>query len=86
LRKLTKKRVDLVVVDKFVGNDIIKKSLPEAMGQIEPIDPPLEIKDLYLCISRKTKDANIKFEALKKGLEEIKADGTMERILKKHGF
>ncbi|WP_186441196.1 substrate-binding periplasmic protein [Desulfamplus magnetovallimortis] len=85
-KKLLKKRVDLIVADKFVGYDTVRKNLPDAVEQIDVVNPPLEIKDLFLCISKKTPDAQIKLEALEKGLAEIKSDGTLERILKKHGF
>jgi len=44
------------------------------------------VKDLYLCISRKTADADQKLADFNKGLEQIKKDGTLEKIMKNHGF
>ncbi len=85
-RKLFKKRLDLVVADKFVGKYVVSKILPTKLQELEFVDPPLENKDLYVCISKKTPNSGEKFKALEEGLKEITADGTVQKILKKHGF
>lgn len=85
-RKLFKKRLDLVVADKFVGKYVVSKDLPDKLAELEFVDPPLENKDLYVCISKKTAESMAKFKAFEEGLKEITADGTVQKILKKHGF
>ncbi len=85
-RKLFKKRIDIVVADKFVGKYLVAKNMPEKLPELEFIEPALEIKDLYVCISKKTSKSGAKFKALEEGLKEITADGTVQKILKKHGF
>lgn len=85
-KKLLKKRIDLVVSDKFVGLYVVEQNIPESLKDIEFIDPPLETKDLYICISKQTPDALVKIKAFNKGLKTLKESGQVESILKKHGF
>ena len=85
-KKLLKKRLDIVVADKFVGKYVVAKNNPTDLQYIEFIDPPLENKDLYVCISKKTPNAGIIYKAFEEGLKEIIADGTVDKILTKHGF
>jgi polar amino acid transport system substrate-binding protein len=83
---LLKKRIDLVVADKLVGGYLISKELPENKDDIEFISPPLEVKNLYLCISKKVPDAEKKLEMFNKGLKELEKEGTLNLIMKQHGF
>jgi len=86
LKKLIGGRIDLMIADKFVGLYLMEKNSLEGRDTIEFMTPPLELKDLYLCISKKTADADKKLAAFNKGLKEIMADGTLEKILSNHGF
>ncbi len=86
IKKLLKERVDLIVVDKFVGFYLLNKYLPHMLGQIEFMSPPLQDKKLYICMSKKTEKVNEKVKAFNKGLKEIKKDGTFDRIMAKHNF
>ncbi|MCK5096791.1 MAG: transporter substrate-binding domain-containing protein [Desulfobacteraceae bacterium] len=86
IQKLLKHRVDLIVADKFVGFYLINKFIPHMKGQIEFIFPPLQNKELYICMSKKTKNVNEKVKAFNKGLKEIKKDGTFANILQKYKF
>ncbi|MBA4368891.1 MAG: hypothetical protein C0403_14785 [Desulfobacterium sp.] len=74
------------MADKFVGRYIISKNLPDNMNDIEFLSPPLEVKNLYLCISKITPDAEKKMEMFNKGLKELDKEGTLNSIMKKHGF
>ncbi len=85
-KKLLKKRIDLVVSDKFVGKYVVAQNNPTDLEYIEFMNPPLENKDLYVCISKKATNAGAIYKALEEGLKEIKADGTIDKILTKHGF
>lgn len=86
LKKLLAGRIDLMVVDKYTGMSILKKNMPEKLDQVEFLSPPLEAKELYVCISKKTADSTAKLEAFNKGLQSMLADGTFESIMKQHGF
>ncbi len=86
IKKLLRGRVDLIVADKFVGFHLLNKYIPDMAGQIEFISPPLQDKELYICMSKKTKQVNEKVNAFNKGLKEMKEDGAFAKILRKHGF
>lgn len=86
IHKLLAERVDLIVADKFVGFYLLHKYLPHMVGQIESISPPLQDKQSYLCISKKSENASLKVKAFNQGLADMRSDGTFYRILKKHGF
>lgn len=85
-RKLLKKRIDLVVADKFVGLYVMEQNLPESLNKIEFINPPLETKDLFVCIPKNSANASMKMKAFNQGLKQINEDGTVKKILERHGF
>ncbi|MDY0362875.1 MAG: transporter substrate-binding domain-containing protein [Desulforegulaceae bacterium] len=86
LKKLGAGRIDLMIADKFVGLYLIKQKLPHYIEKIVPMEPVLEQKDLFLCISKKTKNPEIKLKAFNEGLDKMKEKKLLEEILKKHGF
>ena len=86
LKKLATGRIDLMVVDKFVGYHLINLQMQSSINLFEVLEPPLEKKDLYLCISLKAKQYAKKLNAFNIGLEELRKKGEIEKILKKHGF
>lgn len=82
IRKLLANRIDLFVADKFVGFYLLKKHMPEMMLQMEFVEPPLIVHDLYICINRGVKDAKKKIEAFNKGLKMMQKDGSLDKMLK----
>jgi len=86
IRKLLGGRIDLFIADKFVGLYLLERDLPEKLGQIEFLEPPLELKDLFVCISKKTTDADKKLIAFNSGLKQMEQDGSLKTILNRHGF
>lgn len=86
LRKLTGKRLDLVVADKFVGTYLLKQDMPDKVDEVEFVTPALEEKSLYLCISKKVPDAEAKIKAFNDGLKTIKDSGKLATIMKANGF
>ncbi len=86
LRKLLLGRVDLIVIDKFVGQYIIKTSIPEAADALEFINPPLLEQPLYVIFSRQAAGSEQKLQAFNAALKTMREDGTLERILKEYGF
>jgi polar amino acid transport system substrate-binding protein len=85
LRKLMNKRIDLFITDRAAAQAAISRSVPEARDVLEFMDPPLEVRKLHLIFGKqggnkqKRKDFNT-------GLQRIMEDGTLGKILKKHGM
>jgi polar amino acid transport system substrate-binding protein len=86
LRKLHKGRVDLVLTDKITGKFILDTSIPDAVSDLEWLDPPLHVDIQYLVFSKMAGDYAARLVAFNRGLAEIKADGTLKAIMAKHGF
>jgi len=86
LRKLLLGRIDLVVIDKFVAQYLIKTSIPEAVGTLEFMEPPLLEQSLYVIFSRQVAGSEQKLQAFNAALKTMREDGTLERILKEYGF
>jgi len=86
INKLLNKRIDLLVADKFVGLYLINKSFKEKAGEIDYIDKPLINHKLYVCFGKNARNSTRLVKAFNSGLEKITTDGTVNKILKKHGF
>ena len=80
-RKLIGKRLDLIVADRYVGEYILKTKMPASLNDVEFVSPPLIEHKLYVCISKKTRNAQEKISAFNRGLESMKKDGTYQKIL-----
>ncbi len=81
LRKLAAGRLDLVLVDKAVAQDLIDQQLPELKDQLAWVEPPVDILPLYIAISRQTPNAAKKLAALNAGIDSMIHDGTMLKLL-----
>jgi ABC-type amino acid transport substrate-binding protein len=86
LKKLFKKRLDLVFIDKYVARYIMHQKYPHFIDELEFMTPPLDEKQLYICFSRKVKGLETAIEAFNQGIKEIKASGEFEQIMESHGF
>lgn len=73
-------RVDLVVADKNVGYHLIQSYLPESLEFIDVVEPPLEIKKLYLCISKQHPDAVEILQIFNTGLLKMRTSGFLDDI------
>lgn len=86
IKKLLAGRVDLIVESKFVAQDVINAKFSGDRDKITMLSPPLKTNSLHIGISRKVQDFQAIHKDLNKGLAAIRADGTMDSILKAHGF
>lgn len=86
LRKLLAGRLDLVVVDKFVGLYLVQQMLPDKAAEVEFVTPSLEEKTLHVLISKKTADAEAKMKAFNDGLKTVKESGRLDALMKSNGF
>lgn len=86
LQKLVLGRIDLAVVDKFAAQYIFASTFPEGKDQLEFIEPPLDVKPLYVMFSRKIPNGEELMKAFNTSLKQMIADGTIDEILTKYGF
>ncbi len=85
LRKLLKGRIDLFLTDKLAAKTAINQFLPEGKAVLEFMEPPLEVRKLHLIFGKK-RDNKQKLKAFNGGLKMIIEDGTVGKIMKKHGL
>lgn len=86
-RKLYLKEADLAVMDQIVGYYLINNELPDYQKDaFELVQPALHVNRLYLMFSKNALEIQQKIDAFNSGLKEISKDGTLKKILSKHGF
>ena len=86
LKKLLKGRLDLVVIDKFTSQSILNKIIPEGRDVLECLKPHLQVKPLYLAVSRKVEGYQHIVKDFNYGLKQISDEGLIKKIMQKHGF
>ncbi|GAB3266343.1 substrate-binding periplasmic protein [Chitinimonas naiadis] len=83
LRKLDAARLDLVLIDRAVGNWLLRKELPAASARVMWLEPPVLTMPLYLGIAKQRKGYEKLVTDFNQGLAEIRRNGEYERILKR---
>ncbi len=83
---LVQRKIDLAIIDKIQAEYLLKLKFPKQSDEFEFMEPPLELKQQYLVISKKTKKAQEIVSDFNRGLKLIKDDGTLQEILKKNGY
>lgn len=84
LRLLVFGRIDLAVIDRRVAEYLIRTQHPEYAERIEPMDPPLADKPLFIAFSRKSPRMREALDAFNEGLAALQAEGTVERLYARH--
>jgi len=85
LRKLVEKRIDLFITDRAAAQAAINASVPEGKDVLEFMEPPLERRTLHLIFGKRQHNESLRKD-FNTGLQMIIQDGTVEKILKKHGM
>lgn len=80
LKKLVSGRVNLAVIDKYVGYYLMEKYLPEGLSLIDTVTTPLAEKELHLCISKQHPEALKIMAAFNKGLQAMRENGSLEHL------
>ncbi len=76
----------ITLIGKLQGKYILKTEFPEYRDKYGFIEPPIEIREHYIAISKKAKDYNRKLDDFNRGLKMIWKDGTFDKILIQHGM
>ncbi len=87
-KKLASGRIDVFVVDKYVGLDLIDRVLTaEEKKQVHPIKSPIIFKtELYFICSKKNKDCDRVIKSFNNGLLKFKQTENYKKIITKYGF
>ncbi len=86
IKKLDSKRIDLTLEDEIVARNKITKKTPELLNKIEFTKNFLSSNGLYVTSGLKNPRHKELIDAFNKGLEEIKSNGTLEKIFKSYGL
>ena len=86
MKKLAAGRIDLVLIDKVIGQYIIHTELPKSAPQLEWLDPPVAIEKQYLIFSKKASHFAVKCAAFNRGLRKLIESGRAKKIIASLGF
>lgn len=78
--------IQLALVDKYTAADLMVSQRPRLIGQLEFLMPALAKSDFYLAFSKRAKNHLQLRLAFDEGLAQVKRDGTLEKIMNKHGL
>lgn len=85
LRKLQHRRIDLVFIDRWVAEYLLRSDPLLERGTLEMMQPPIAEPALHVAWSRKSARAATARAACDKGMAELVADGTLARLRQRHG-
>lgn len=86
LKKLLLGRTDLVLISREVAEYQMTEGPKEYEHAFEMIGKPLSIELFHFGISKSRTDHKALIARFNQGLNEMKLDGSVQRILKQHGF
>ena len=81
VKMLVHNRVDYMLDTKEAVYFALNKYLPDKIEAIQQVDPPLVIDKLYTVFSRKNPAYETIVKDYDKGIQAIKSDGTLDKIL-----
>lgn len=86
LGRLLQDEVHLVVVDRYVAQNILVKTFPWRFTEVEFMEPPLALRNLYVAFSKQTDNPEKKMNDFNAGLEILRIDGILEGIMSRYGL
>lgn len=86
LNKLLRGRIDLVLIDKIVGQHILNINHAQHKHEVEWMKPPVRVETQHLVVSKRAPGSRTLLDDFNRGLTAIIADGTVKQIMQKHGF
>ncbi len=84
IRKLLKRRVDLIVEQKKVILNFLQTRFPDKTDSLVALDPPLKISKYYNAFSKNYPDYKQRVKDFNTGLQTIKKDGTYQKVIDGH--
>jgi polar amino acid transport system substrate-binding protein len=86
IRMLLGNRLDVMEMDKYVAQYIIRDKFASRSAELEFIEPAREILPLYIVFSKKAANYQQKAAAFNRAIAQMKTDGSITRILAQYGF
>ncbi|MGH8353961.1 MAG: substrate-binding periplasmic protein [Pseudomonas sp.] len=81
LEKLLRGRLDLAVVDRYVGYHLLTRNAPALREQLAFIEPALEVKPLYVLVPKRRPAGARLVAQIDRGLVILRRSGRIERML-----
>jgi len=78
-------RVDLITIDRYTAADIMVRHRPHLIGELEFLPNFLSQNNFHIAFSKKSVKYRQYQTDFNQSLRELRLDGTIERILNKHG-
>jgi polar amino acid transport system substrate-binding protein len=82
--KLTQGRIDLTLDDSRVLEYEINQFMPNRRNDLVFLSKPLAVQGVRIGVSRQNPDHEKIVAAFNKAMEEMKKDGTYQKIIDKH--
>ena len=79
-------RVQLALIDKYAAADLMVSQRPRLIGQLEFMTPPLAQSNFCLAFSKRLRNHQQLLQLFNAGLAQAKRDGTLERVMNRHGL
>lgn len=86
LMMLAHNRLDAIIIDRWVANHLIATQMPELLGQVIAIEPPLERKSMHVVFSKTRSNALALRDQFNQALQQLRDEGVITDILRRHGF
>lgn len=87
LKMLDLGRIDYVLIDKHTASDLIVKTLPYLIGQLDFVPASRNYLSVHLAFNKHNSPESTKaLAAFNRGLKHISATGLVNKILYKHGL
>lgn len=86
IKKLFHGRVDLIAIDKYVAKYIIVKKYPHYIDELTFLEPPLEVKPLYICFSKNSINVTEKQKQFDTQMQKMKKNGELEKLMFEFGL
>ena len=84
--KLESDRIHFAVIDKYSASDLMVSQRPHLIGKLEFMQPLLVSNSFHVAFSKKSNGYEQRQMEFNQGLKAMTQDGTLHKILAKHGL
>lgn len=81
LEKLLRGRIDLAVVDRYTGYQLLDQNAPALRDQLVFVEPPLDIKPLYVLVPKNRPEGEALAASLDRSLRTLRRSGRLQQLI-----